>query len=257
MTMKRLLLIGVGAGDPEQLTLQAVKALNRADVFFLLDKGASKTKLLDLRRDICERYVERSDYRVVEAELPERERGVADYAGSVVDLNAAKQALFERLIDEHVAEDGCGAFLVWGDPALYDSSIRILDAILASGRLRFDYEVIPGITSVQALAARHRIPLNHIGGAVQITTGRRLAREGLPAGVQDVVVMLDAQDSYTGLRGQDLEIFWGAYVGTPDELLIAGRLDEVAERIRDTRLKAREANGWIMDTYLLRRVENQ
>lgn len=254
--MKRLLLIGVGAGDPEQVTIQAVKALNRADVFFLLDKGSSKTKLLDLRREICERYVENRDYRVVEAELPERKRGVTDYAGSVVDLNAAKQALFEQLIDEHVAEGECGAFLVWGDPALYDSSIRILDAILASGRLSFDYEVIPGITSVQALAARHRIALNHIGGAVQITTGRRLARAGMPAGVQDVVVMLDAQDSYTGLRGQDLEIFWGAYVGTPDELLIAGRLDEVAERIRETRLAAREANGWIMDTYLLRKAED-
>lgn len=253
--MKRLLLIGVGAGDPEQVTFQAVKALNRADVFFLLDKGTSKTKLLDLRREICERYVENRDYRVVEAELPERERGVADYAGSVVDLNAAKQALFEQLIDEHVGEGECGAFLVWGDPALYDSSIRILDAILASGRLNFDYEVIPGITSVQALAARHRIALNHIGGAVQITTGRRLAREGMPGGVQDVVVMLDAQDSYTGLRGQDLEIFWGAYVGTPDELLIAGRLDEVADRIRETRLTARESNGWIMDTYLLRKAE--
>lgn len=253
--MKRLLLIGVGAGDPEQVTIQAIKALNRADVFFLLDKGSSKTKLLDLRREICERYVENRDFRVVEAELPERERGVADYAGSVVDLNAAKQTLFEQLIDEHVGDDECGAFLVWGDPALYDSSIRILDAILASGRQSFDYEVIPGITSVQALAARHRVALNHIGGAVQITTGRRLAREGMPSGVQDVVVMLDAQDSYAGLRGQDLEIFWGAYVGTPDELLISGRLDEVAERIRETRLKAREANGWIMDTYLLRKAE--
>lgn len=253
--MKRLLLIGVGAGDPEQLTVQAIKALNRADVFFLLDKGSAKTKLLDLRRDICERYIDGRDFRVVEAELPERERGVADYAGSVADLNAAKQALFERLIDEHVGDGECGAFLVWGDPALYDSSIRILDAILASGRQRFDFEVIPGITSVQALAARHRIALNHIGGAVQITTGRRLAREGMPAGVQDVVVMLDAQDSYTGLQGQDLEIFWGAYVGTPDELLISGRLDDVAERIRETRLKARQANGWIMDTYLLRKAE--
>ena len=253
MTMKRLLLIGVGAGDPEQLTLQAVKALNRADVFFLLDKGASKTKLLDLRRDICERYVERGDYRVVEAELPERERGVADYAGSVVDLNAAKQALFERLIDEHVAEDECGAFLVWGDPALYDSSIRILDAILASGRLRFDYEVIPGITSVQALAARHRIPLNHIGGPVRLTPGKAL-QSTMPIGVDDVVVMLDEDAAFMTLDPADqITIYWGAYLGLPDEILISGRLSEVRDEIAAKRAEAKAAKGWLVDTYLLRR----
>lgn len=40
--MKQLLIIGIGAGDPEYLTVQAINAMNRADVFFLMDKGASK-----------------------------------------------------------------------------------------------------------------------------------------------------------------------------------------------------------------------
>lgn len=253
--MKRLLVIGIGAGDPEQLTVQAVKALNRADLFFLLDKGAGTSALLDLRRAICERYVEDRAYRVVEARLPERARDVADYAASVAALNAAKQALFERLIDEAMADGECGAFLVWGDPSLYDSTLRILDAIIAGGRHAIEYEVIPGISSVQALTARHRVPLNRIGGAVQITSGRRLAQSGMPDGVDDLVVLLDAQDAYARLLGQGLEIFWGAYLGTADEILIAGPLDEVAERIRDTRQRAREAHGWIMDTYLLRRRE--
>ena len=50
--MKRLLVIGIGAGNPDYITLQAVKALNRVDVFFLMDKGPHKDKLIDLRRDI-------------------------------------------------------------------------------------------------------------------------------------------------------------------------------------------------------------
>ena len=44
--MRRLLIIGIGAGDPEQVTVQAIKALNRADVFFVIDKGAVKQDLM-------------------------------------------------------------------------------------------------------------------------------------------------------------------------------------------------------------------
>jgi precorrin-6A synthase (deacetylating) (EC 2.1.1.152) len=249
--MKQLLIIGIGAGDPEYLTVQAINAMNRADVFFLLDKGASKDKLIQLRRDILQRYVTRTDYRLVEADSPERVRD-GDYAGQVRDLNDAKQQVFERLIGQELRDGECGAFLVWGDPSLYDSTLRILEGILREGRVHFDYEVIPGITSVQALAARHKVPLNAIGQSVQITTGRRLA-EGFPSNAESVVVMLDAEDTYRQLDDPELEIYWGAYVGTPDEILRSGRLVEVAEDIRRTRQEAREANGWIMDTYLLRR----
>ena len=52
--MKKLMVIGIGAGNPDYITLQAVKALNRVDVFFLMDKGQSKDKLIDLRREICD-----------------------------------------------------------------------------------------------------------------------------------------------------------------------------------------------------------
>jgi precorrin-6A synthase len=250
--MKQLLIIGIGAGDPEYLTVQAINAMNRADVFFLLDKGASKDKLIQLRRDILERYVSRTDYRIVEADSPERVRD-GEYAGQVRDLNQAKQQVFERLIESELQDGQCGAFLVWGDPSLYDSTLRILDAILREGRIRFEHQVIPGITSVQALAARHKVPLNAIGRSVQITTGRRLA-EGFPSNAESVVVMLDAEDTYRQLDDPALEIYWGAYVGTPDEILRSGRLVEVGEEIQRTRQAAREANGWIMDTYLLRRI---
>lgn len=250
--MKQLLIIGIGAGDPEYLTVQAINAMNRADVFFLLDKGASKDKLIQLRRDILERYVSRTGYRIVEADSPERVRD-GEYAGQVRDLNQAKRQVFERLIESELQDGQCGAFLVWGDPSLYDSTLRILNAILREGRIGFEHQVIPGITSVQALAARHKVPLNAIGQSVQITTGRRLA-EGFPSNAESVVVMLDAEDTYRQLDDPTLDIYWGAYVGTPDEILHSGRLVEVGEEIQRTRQAAREANGWIMDTYLLRRT---
>lgn len=250
---KKVLIIGIGAGNPEYITIQAVNALNQVDVFFILDKGMSKQKLLHLRHEICERYITDRRYRFVEASSPERQRDEADYGASVEALNRNKQAVFERLIDDELEDGQCGAFLVWGDPSLYDSTIRILQAIIERGQSVFEYEVIPGISSVQALAARHKVPLNRIGKSIEITTGRRLA-EGFPNNVDSVVVMLDAGDSYQRLDDPDLDIYWGAYVGTPDEILIAGKLKEVADEIQRVRQLAREANGWIMDTYLLQRT---
>ncbi len=250
--MKHILIIGIGAGDPEQLTVQAIKALNRAKVFFIMDKGPAKEQLLALRREICQRFIEQTDYRLVEAPCPERVRGVPDYKASVDELNADKQAIYAQLIADELAEGECGAFLVWGDPGLYDSTIRIMQAIVASG-VALDFSVIPGITSVQALAARHRIPLNNIGQALQVTPARRLAEQGWPAALDTVAVMLDAQNTYQQFVAQDLDIFWGAYVGMPNEILINGRLAEVAEQISQTRSEARRQHGWIMDTYILRR----
>lgn len=249
--VKTLLIIGIGAGHPEHITVQAARALARVDVFFLLDKGEHKGKLNALRRDILERHTTPGAYRVVEVLQPERPAG-SDYRASVDVLNTRKRTVFEQLLDDEVADGECAGVLVWGDPSLYDSTLRIVEAIAADGARALDYEVFPGVTSVQALTAAHRITLNSIAGAVQITTGRRLAG-GMPDGVDTVVVMLDAQDGFLALLGQDLDIYWGAYVGTEDEVLLSGRLDDMADTIVQARQEARRRHGWIMDSYLLRR----
>jgi precorrin-6A synthase len=250
--MKKILIIGIGAGNPEYITIQAVNALNQVDVFFILDKGASKEKLVEFRRELCRRYITGRNYRFVDAESPEWERHSTDYGATIADLNRDKQTVFERLIGEGMEDGECGAFLVWGDPTLYDSTIRIVEAIARGGAHAIDYEVIPGITAVQALAAQHKTTLNRIGGAIEITTGRRIA-EGFPNNVDSVIVMLDAENGFRRFADQDIDIFWGAYIGTPDEVLIAGKLKDVVDDIERVRAEARRANGWIMDTYLMRR----
>jgi precorrin-6A synthase len=250
--MKKILIIGIGAGNPEYVTIQAVNALNQVDVFFILDKGASKEKLVEFRRELCRRYIKGRNYRFVDASSPEWDRNSADYDATIANLNRDKQAIFERLIGDGMADGECGAFLVWGDPTLYDSTIRIVEAIARSGRHAFDYEVIPGISAAQALAARHKTTLNRIGEAIEITTGRRIA-EGFPNNIDSVVVMLDAESGFRRFADQDIDIFWGAYIGTPDEILLAGKLKDVVDDIERVRAEARQANGWIMDTYLMRR----
>lgn len=249
--MKNILIIGIGAGNPDHITLQAVKALNQVDVFFLMDKGPSKQALNHLRHTLFAQHITHPNYRIVQSPSPERQPKGEDYLNTVENLNAEKQCLFERLIAQELNDNECGAFLVWGDPSLYDSTIRIINAIVDSGRHQLSYEVIPGITSVQALTARHKVPLNQIGEPIEITTGRWLA-QGLSDDAGAVVVMLDANQSFKHLVDQNLDIYWGAYLGTADEVLIAGELKEVAQEIEQVRAEARLAKGWIMDTYLLK-----
>ena len=250
--MRKLYLIGIGAGNPEYITVQAIKALNVVDVFFFIDKGEAKQDLVNLRKEICERYIENRSYRVVEAEDPVRDPTISDYTTRVEVWHRQRALIYEEMIAQELGDNQCGAFLVWGDPSLYDSTLRIIEHITARGRLSFEFEVIPGITSIQALAARHKITLNGIGESIVITTGRQLSA-GMSGAAERTIVMLDGQCSFNNLLDEELDIFWGAYLGMEEEILLSGKLNEIASRIEEVRQERRQRNGWIMDTYFLTR----
>jgi precorrin-6A synthase len=237
--------IGIGAGDPDYVTAQAVRALNNTQVFFAMDKGEAKNDLMAQRRQICERFISDPGYRFVELTDPPRAKD-GEYRQAVAEWHSARAAVWADAIESELAPDGVGAFLAWGDPSLYDSTLRILDAV--AQRIEISYDVVPGITAIQVLTARHRIPLNEIGEPVLITTGRRLAADGL---VGSAVVMLDGACAFRSCP-PETRIWWGAYLGTPDELLVSGTVGEVGEQIAEMRAEARAKHGWIMDTYLLR-----
>lgn len=242
--MRKILVIGIGAGNPDYLTVQAIDALNRVDVFFIPDKGTEKAALRELREQILARFIRTPKHKTIGVAIPSRRAAGDDYRGSVDDWHAALTGNYEKLFSENLPDGKIGGFLVWGDPMLYDSTLRILE------RLAVEVEVIPGITAIQALAARHKIAINRIGEPVLVTTGRK-AMEGLPDGV-DSVVMLDGDQAFAHVPG-DYDIFWGAYLGTKDEMLVSGRLADVKDKIEKDRAEARKAHGWIMDTYLLRK----
>jgi precorrin-6A synthase len=252
---RKVLIIGIGAGNPEHVTVQAVNALNQVSVFFIPNKGSEKQDLSRLRREICERFIANASYRLVEFDTPARDASTPSYGEGVKQWHAEIESIYARLLAEELKEGECGAFLVWGDPSLYDSTLRILDSLRATASFELDYEVIPGISAVQALAAAHKLPLNRIGESIVITTGRKLA-EGFPSHADSVVVMLDGQSAFKSVD-QEFEIYWGAYLGTEDEILIAGGLREVAEEIERVRQAARERKGWIMDIYLLRKPDQR
>jgi precorrin-6A synthase len=243
--MRTIHVIGIGVGDPDFVTTQAIRALNATDVFFAMDKGEAKSDLVALRHEVCRRFITEPQYRFVELTDPVRAND-ADYTSAVGDWHMARARLWAGAIETELGPNDVGAFLAWGDPSLYDSTLRILDEVARHVDVRYD--VIPGITAIQVLTARHRIPLNDIGEPVLITTGRQLRSTELSG---SAVVMLDGDCAFRDCPPQT-RIWWGAYLGTADEILVAGTVGEVGEHIAALRADARARIGWIMDTYLLR-----
>lgn len=246
------LVIGIGAGDPGHVTVGAIDAMRAADALFVLDKPNAGT-LTGIRQEIVDRHA--PDTPVVLVPDPPRDRSAergpsrpdGAYAANVGAWHDARAAALAAAIAENVPEDGNAGFLVWGDPSLYDSTLRVLERV---GRtLPLAPKVIPGITSVQALTAAHAILLNRVGEPIHITTGRRLHEDD----GRNTVVMLDADCTFRETAEPTDHIYWGAYLGTPDEILLDGPVGEVGDLIARTRAEAREKHGWIMDVYLLRR----
>lgn len=247
--MMTLSLIGIGCGDPGQLTRAAIGAINAADLVLIPRKRTAKSDLADLRRTVCADVLTNDKARIAEFDLPMRDAGEADYRKGVDDWHDAVAATWSQTIADHLGGDGKVALLIWGDPSLYDSSLRIARRLKPLP----DIEVVPGITSIQALCAAHALPLNDIGEPFLVTTGRRLREGGWPAGIDTVVVMLDGGTAFQSLDPEGLHIWWGAYLGMADQIIMSGALAEVGARIVAARQDARERHGWIMDSYILKR----
>lgn len=253
-------LIGVGPGDPEQVTLEAVSAMRSVDFFVVPDKSRSRAgdeampdPLVSARERLLDRHLKHEPV-IVRVEDPERERSPGrtasgdDYGRVVTSWHDARAAAYEQVLLDH---EGDAGLLVWGDPAFYDSTIRVLDKVASRARVVFEMDVIPGISSVQLLAARHRLVLHEVGEALHVTTGRRL-REAVAQGQRNIVVLLNRAVELEGL--EDWQIWWGANLGTPSEELVSGRAGDVVACIEAARDRAGRAAGWVMDIYLLRRT---
>lgn len=250
---RRVHIIGIGLGSPGHLTGEAIAAMNEVDLFVVPDKGERKTELLDLRRALCERFIQHDRWELRTVPDPDRgpdaERGAAEYRAGVAAWHAARVARYVELL-RSLPDDATVGFLVWGDPAFYDSTIRMVDRI--AEQIEVQTRVIAGISAIQLLAAEHRIPLNAIGEPVHITTGRRLVEEWRPE-LGTVVVMLDGHLACRDLvaKAPDLTIYWGACVGMPQQQLRSGRLADVIDEIEQARAAVRDDLGWVMDVYAL------
>src|SRR3981081_2577538 len=139
--MRKVFIIGIGAGNPDYVTVQAVNALNEVDVFFIPDKGTEKAALRELRTEICERFIKEKSYRLVDVKPAKRTKDSSDYKSKLETWHTEIEESYEGFWMEELADGQCGAFLVWGDPTLYDSTLRILEKIRSKAGFSLEYDV--------------------------------------------------------------------------------------------------------------------
>ena len=244
MTARRVVVVGIGMG-PDHLTPQAVAALGGVDVVLAFEKG-THDPLLEVRRAICATH----DLPLVVVEDAERDRrdglDAAAYAAAVQDWHERRVDRWEAALAEH---PGTVGLLVWGDPGFYDSTLRLLDRL--GGRLALEGSVVPGVSSLSLLAAAHRVVLHDVTRPLHVTTARRLP-EALAQGQRNVAVLLNRTIDLDGLGVDDWTMWWSANLGAAGERSVAGRVADVLGEVRRAREQAAEADGWVMDLYLLR-----
>lgn len=249
---RRVRIIGIGSGHPDQVTAEAAAAIASVDVVLAADKASvtgGEDRLLAARREILARH---GNPELVAVPDPERDRSANAYVAKVSDWHQARAEAYER---EMLARDGDVGFLVWGDPMLYDSTIRVVEHIANRGNVDFEWDVLPGISSLQVLCARHRIVLHQIGQPTTITTGQRLG-EAIDQGAENIAVLLDGKVAAADLPDSERwQIWWGANLGTATEALVSGPLAKVRDEIHTRRQQVKDNSGWVMDCYLLRRIQ--
>jgi precorrin-6A synthase len=227
----RVHIIGIGMG-PHHVTPEAADALRAAD-YVVAGQKRNGDALFAVRREIADAY----GVAVVAVPDPERDEGAGDggYVGAVADWHAARVAAYEAVLAER---QGTAAFLVWGDPSFYDSTIRVIEAIAERGEVEVEYDVVPGISA-----------LHDVGQPLHVTTGRLLAK-AVAAGQTNIVVMLNRSIQVDGL--DDWTIWWGGNLGRPEEELVAGRIADVRDEVDAARERIRDSVGWVLDIFVVR-----
>ena len=247
--MIEIFLIGIGTGNPEHLSLEGVNTLNKVDLVLLPKKNNQKLELFSLRKHICESVIKNKKIIIKDYKVPRRIETL-NYSNSVSSWHQKISNNIFQIIKEIKSKNIKLAFLIWGDSGLYDSTLRIISKLDVDYRLK----IIPGISSIQALTSAHLISLNEIGESVLITTGRNL-KDKMFKDNQKVLVLLDGKCSFKDLNVENYFIWWGAYLGMSKQVLIKGLLKDVYKKIISQREDSKKINGWIMDTYLLKKID--
>lgn len=154
-----VVLVGAGPGDPELITLKALRAIQQADVI-LYDKLANPQLLDYARRDAEYIYVGKQGPKP--GALPTRPDNRSNQQGSINDL-----------IVEHGSAGKMVVRLKGGDPFIYGRGGEELEQALAAG---LEVKVIPGITAGLGAASYAGIPLTYrnVSQSVRFVTGHRV-----------------------------------------------------------------------------------
>ena len=163
--------VGVGPGDPELLTLKAVRVLQASPIVFTPQAAGSKDSLA---LTVARKYIDESRQQLIYAEF------VMGGTSDDVWSEAAERIAGYLLEGEDVA------FLTQGDPLLYGSFMYVMVKVQAA-HPQIPIEVVPGVTSITASASRAKLPL--------VSHAERLAVLPAMYGIDDLRDVLARNDT--------------------------------------------------------------
>lgn len=218
MTAARVSFLGAGPGDPELVTLKALRRLREADVVI-----HDRLVPVELLREA------RADAEIIDA-------------GKAPGRHCLGQGEINWLLVDRARRRGRVARLKGGDPALFGRLAEEIDAVRSAG---VPFEIVPGVTAATAAAARAGISLTERGHASLLVLATATDHTGRTAGGLDWGLLAQAGGTlafYMGVRA--LETVTASLtalgrdprepailverVGGAQERIVAGRLGEIA-----------------------------
>ncbi len=181
MAYGKVYLVGSGPGDPQLLTIKAVKLLKEADVVIYDRLGVSED-ILCLAPDNAERI----------------------FVGKRTGLHEVPQDKITEIIIQKAKEGGKIVRLKGGDPFIFGRGGEEAEALIAEG---IEFEIVPGVSSAVAAPMYAGIPLTHrdYAASVAIITGHRAGDAEKPidwvkiANAVDTMVILMGVESLNGI----------------------------------------------------------
>jgi precorrin-2/cobalt-factor-2 C20-methyltransferase len=159
LTSPKLTAVGLGPGDPELITLKGLRAIEAADLIFV-PRSQNGEKSLALR--IAQPWLCSERQQVVELPLP-----MTRNAEALVPAWQSAADQIARNLGQLDKEEARGAYLLLGDPLLYGTFTYIWGE-LAARHPNIVIEILPGVTSFAAAAARAQFPLSATSDRVAV-----------------------------------------------------------------------------------------
>ncbi|WP_291373395.1 siroheme synthase CysG [Acinetobacter sp. UBA6720] len=219
-------LVGAGPGDPELLTLKALRLMQQADVV-IYDRLVSPAIMELCRRDATKIYV-----------------------GKARSNHAVPQEGINALLVEYASKGQRVCRLKGGDPFIFGRGGEEIQELFASG---VPFQVVPGITAASGCSAYAGIPLTHrdYAQSVRFLTGH--LKEGSPELPWDELVYQNQTlVLYMGLVGlekicekliahgqrPDMPVALISKGTTPEQKVVVGTLADIASKVEEHHIQA-------------------
>jgi uroporphyrin-III C-methyltransferase/precorrin-2 dehydrogenase/sirohydrochlorin ferrochelatase len=219
-------LVGAGPGDPELLTLKALRLMQQADVV-IYDRLVSPAIMELCRRDATKIYV-----------------------GKARSNHAVPQEGINALLVEYASKGQRVCRLKGGDPFIFGRGGEEIQELFAAG---VPFQVVPGITAASGCSAYAGIPLTHrdYAQSVRFLTGH--LKEGSPELPWDELVYQNQTlVLYMGLVGlekicekliehgqrPDMPVALISKGTTPEQKVVVGTLADIASKVEENHIQA-------------------